>query len=254
MSWKNRWSEREARPKVKRLSKTEKEQILAILNKGIDTSPVLSALDFRVRTLRGRFYFERLWDDDEDEPEIETVGRTTPLDGFEDTLLLEVEKSKGNWYRVTRGTAEQVVESIAGDTKGTFHGLGALDANLRQAGSLNRLKVEMCDDFRFTYTKTGAGCTVQEALFHFFGAPIKVIAEPREWYAYHRRPEIVEVNQDQSGVLVEFSAMSMSGSFGGICLYAIVDDQWQAFTIKPNQSKNIATALTWLEKREWQDW
>ncbi len=59
MSWNNRWSEREARPKVKRLSKTEKEQILAILNKGIDTSPVLSALDFRVRTLRGRFYYRK---------------------------------------------------------------------------------------------------------------------------------------------------------------------------------------------------
>jgi hypothetical protein len=46
----------------------------------------------------------------------------------------------------------------------------------------------------------------------------------------------------------------MSGSFGGTCLYPIVDNQWQAFTIKPNQSHSIAAAIAWLEKPEWQDW
>jgi hypothetical protein len=241
---------------VKRLSKAQKDQILTTLSEGIDASPVLSALNIRVRVLRGRFYFERLWNVAEEEPAVEVIGRATPLDGYENTLLLEVEKRKGNWYTVIRGTPKEVVKTIATDTKGTFHGLGALDKSLRQAGgSLNRLEVEMQDDFRFVYTKTGEACTVQETLFHFFGVPIEVIAEPREWYVYHRHPEIVEVSQDRTAILIRFTAMSMSGStFGGTCLYTLVDDQWQAFTIKPNQSDSIATAITWLEKREWRGW
>ena len=113
----------------------------------------------------------------------------------------------------------------------------------------------MQKDCRFFYADTGEGCTVQEALFHFFGVPIDVIAEPREWYRYHCKPEIVEVSEDQTRVLVRFTTMSMSGvSFGGTCLYARVDERWQAFTIKPNQSRSIATAMAWLEKRGWQDW
>jgi hypothetical protein len=256
MSWKNRWPERQPRPKVKRLSKAQKDQILATLSEGVDASPVLSVLDIRVRALRGRFYFERLWNTAEENSAVEVIGRATPLDGYENTLLLEVEKRKGNWYTVIRGTAEEVVKAIATDTKGTFHGLGTLDKSLRQAGgNLNRLEVAMEDEYRFVYAQTGEECAVQEALFHFFGMPIKVIAEPREWYVYHRRPEIVEVSQDRSGILVRFSAMSMSGStFGGTCLYTIVDDRWQAFTIKPNQSDSIATAIAWLQKRQWREW
>jgi hypothetical protein len=26
------------------------------------------------------------------------------------------------------------------------------------------------------------------------------------------------------------------------------------FTIKPNQSNSMATAIAWLKKREWRDW
>jgi hypothetical protein len=61
MGWKNCWPERQPRPKVKRLSKAQKDQILGTLSEGIGASPVLSALDIRVRAIRGRFYFERLW-------------------------------------------------------------------------------------------------------------------------------------------------------------------------------------------------
>ncbi|MCP4229334.1 MAG: hypothetical protein GY771_04195, partial [bacterium] len=99
MSWKDRsWhnNDRPPRPAVKRLSKVEKERILLILREGIDDSPVLSALDIRVRSLRGRFYYERLWQyEDEETPEIEIIGRATPLDGFDDKLLMEVEHKKG---------------------------------------------------------------------------------------------------------------------------------------------------------------
>jgi hypothetical protein len=165
------------------------------------------------------------------------------------------EKRNGSWYYVAQGTPEQVIDRIASDAKGTFHGLGALDAILRRSGgSQNRLQVQMLDDFRFVYVSTGEVCTTQEALFHFFGIPVDVIAEPRQWYIYHRQPQIVEVSQDRTRILVEFTAYGMFGPISGTCLYVIVDDEWSAFTIKPNQSGDIATAITWLEKRQWREW
>ena len=125
---------------------------------------------------------------------------------------------------------------------------------VRLVGSLNRLEVKMLKDFRFVYANTGEVCTFHEALFHFFGVPIDIIAEPRQWYIYHRQPQIIEVSEDRTRVLVEFVAHGVYGSLSGVCLYAMMDNKWHAFTIKPNQSSDIATAVAWLKKREWQEW
>jgi hypothetical protein len=256
MSWENRnWSGRPPRPARKRLPKAEKERILIILREGIDNSPVLSALDIRVKALRGRFYYERLWQyEDEELPEIEVIGRATPLGGFDDKLLMEIEYKKGNWSKYAAGKPKIVANAIAADSKGTFHGLGSLDASLRRESGLTRQKMVMYDDFQFVYAKTERQAAVQEALYHFFGVPIKVIAEPREWYVYHRQPEIVEVNEEKTAVLVRFAAESWMGSFSGITLYAMHDGEWGEFSIKPNQSESIASSLVWLEKRKWRAW
>jgi len=255
MGWKRRWPERIARPKVRHLSDGEKKQILGVFSQGIQASPVLATLGIRVRALRGRFYFERVWQVPDERPEVEVIGRATPIDNAEESLVLEVEKSKGSWYEVVRGTAEEVISEIAGDAKGTFHGLGALDASLRaMGGDPERLEVKMLEGLRFVYASTGQECTAHEALFHFFGIPIDVLAEPRQWYIYHRQPQIVEASQDRTRVLVQFTAYGLDGPISGTCLYAIVDGKWGAFTIKPNQSGDIATALIWLEKRRWRAW
>ncbi|NUM36414.1 MAG: hypothetical protein HUU50_17880 [Candidatus Brocadiae bacterium] len=170
-------------------------------------------------------------------------------------MLLEVEKSQNNWYEIKRGTAEEIIEIIANDTKGTFHGLGALDKSLRKRRGVKRLNVEMQKNFQFVYAKTGKVCTAQEALFHFFNVPIDVIAEPSDWYVYHRKPRIVEVSEDHTKILVDFAAMDMYGAtFGGTCLYAMIKGKWDAYKIKPNQSENIAACLAWLEKRKGKDW
>jgi len=130
-----------------------------------------------------------------------------------------------------------------------------LDKSLREMGGLlKRVEVKMLDGFRFVYASTGADCPFHEALFHFFGMPIDIIAEPRVWYAYHRRPQMLEVSHDYTQVLVAFTADGLYGSFSGVCLYTVVDNRWKAFTIKPNQSGDIATARAWLEKRGWQAW
>ncbi|MDM8527284.1 hypothetical protein QUF58_03640 [Anaerolineales bacterium HSG24] len=257
MRWKNQWPEREPRPKVKKLSNVEKKKILATFEQGIETSPVLSALDVQVYSRRGRFYFEKEWQISDELLEIETIGRVTPLAeaDFGEDILLEVEKNKGNWYSVIQGTAEAIIKKIANDTKGTFHGLGVLNQNLsNMVTDLIQMEVEMQDELEFVYTETGTKCTTQEALFHFFGTPIDIIAEPRQWYIYHRTPTIVEVSEDRSSVLVQFTANSFSDSFGGRCLYVKKDNEWDIFIIKPNQSSNIITATTWLEKRNWEEW
>ena len=67
MRRRHQWSEKASRPKLKRLSSEQKDNILKILEQGIASSPVLSALDIRVRALRGRFYLnEPFYDPDED--------------------------------------------------------------------------------------------------------------------------------------------------------------------------------------------
>jgi hypothetical protein len=255
MSWKRRWPARNPPPKVRPLSAEEKEHVLGVFRRGIQASPVLTALGIRVRALRGRFYFERVWQLPDEQSEVEVIARTTPLENAEESLALEAEKRKGNWYTVVQGTAEEVVGALAGDTKGTFHGLGALDTSLREAGgNLERLEVEMLEGLCFVYARTGRECTAQEALFHFFGVPIDVLTEPRQWYIYHRQPQIVEASQDRAQVLVRFTAYSLSGPFSGTCLYALRDGQWGAYTIKPNQSRDIETAIAWLVKRGWRAW
>ncbi|HLN33033.1 MAG TPA: hypothetical protein VK395_35210 [Gemmataceae bacterium] len=243
-SWRQRWPERIPRPKVRRLSADERQQLLAKMTKEIDCSPVLSGFGVQVRLLRGRFYIERPLSSG-----VKAWGRITPL---ADDLLLEVERR--NWSEVARGSAQKFIKVIAGDTQGTFHGLGSLDHSLRKAGQgLTRLPMKVKDN-KFIYADTGAGCTVQEALFHYFGLPIEVIAQPALWYSYHRTPRIVECGEDQTRVLVRFTATSLSGSFGGTCLYAQRDGTWGAYPIRPSESRSIASAEAWLVKRKWKAW
>lgn len=255
MRWGRRWPDYEPRPKVQRLSKERKERLLKTFSNGIESSPVLSELGFRARALRGRFYVERLWEDD-GESELEVVARITPLAGSKQTMLLETQNRSGNWHEVERGSTKKVIQALTDDSAGTFHGLGDIDKALRKAGGgSKRPKVRMTDDLRFVYVGTRKECSAQESLYHFFGLPLEVIAEPAEWYAYHRTPKIVEVNDDRTRVLVRFASTSFTGrSFGGTCLYAKVDGEWGAYTIKPNQSQDIASAEAWLDGRGWEDW
>jgi hypothetical protein len=254
MGYGQRWPERKARPKARTLSDDEKQKLLAMMTREIASSPVLSGLGALVRAQRGRFYLERPPGED-DATEIEPLGRITPLADSDD-LLLEVEYREGSWSEVARGSAQKLIRAMANDTEGTFHGLGALDKVLRKTGKgLERLPVKLRGKTKFVYAETGVECSVQEALFHYFGLPLAVIAEPAEWYAYHREPKIVEVVEDRSRVLVRFTAESFSGEeFGGTCLYACRDGQWGAYPIKPSESRDIATAEAWLVKRKWRQW
>ncbi len=256
MGWGQRWPKREPRPKARRLTETEKQKILATLRKGITTAPVLSAFGVEARVNRGRFYIDRQRQDEDSEPYTEVWGRITPLSGVKKELLLETEYREGRWSEVAKGTADKLIKVIASDTKGTFHGLGFLDKSLRKLSEgQDRLPVTHQGKGGFVYADTGTECTVQEALFHYFGLPIEVVAEPTEWYEYHRRPKIVEATKDRTRVLVRFTAESMSGeSFGGTCLYLQQEGQWEAYTIKPSESQTIAQAEAWLVKRKWKAW
>jgi len=250
--WRDRRPEYVPRPKAKHLSEKEKEKLLATMTRAVAASPVLSHLGVRVRVLRGRFYIER--DLKDQKPAIEFMGRITPLVAAQGILLLEVERRYASWYEVAEGSAQKLIKIIASDTRGKFHGLGSLDKVLRKSGKgLTRLPVKK-KGTQFTYIESEEPCTAQDALFHYFGVPMEVIAEPSAWYAYHRVPSIEEANKEKTRILVWFTASSLSGSFGGSCLYALTDGKWGAYTIKPSESESIASAEVWLEKRKWRPW
>ncbi len=256
MRWGRGWPEREPRPKVRQLTELEQASIVRSLEKGIAASPVLSAFGIEVRVARGRFYIERQRQYENSQPYTEVWGRITPLAGAKKELLLEKPYRKGTWSEVARGQAAKLIKAVASDTRGTFHGLGFLDASLRRLGKgQERLPMIVDDEGKFVYTDTGKGCSTQEALFHYFGLPIEVIAEPSVWYSYHRSPWIAETSDDRTRVLAWFGATSMSGeSFGGTCLYIQRNGQWAAYTIKPSESETIAQAEAWLVKRKWRAW
>lgn len=256
MRWGRRWPERTPRPKMRRLADAERAGILQTLEKGIAASPVLAGFGVKVRAARGRFYMERQRQGGESEPYTEVWGRFMPLAGAKKELLLEAERRSGSWFEVARGQAAKLIRVVASDTRGTFHALGSLDASLRRLGEgQERLPMIVDDSGKFVYADTNEGCSVQEALFHYFGLPVEVVAEPSGWYSYHRRPRIVEASKDRTRVLVRFTAESMSGAvFGGTCLYAQREGHWGAYTIKPSESQTIAQAEAWLVKRKWRAW
>ena len=253
MQWRGqREAIRPRRPTMRRLTTDERDKILGEMTREIARSPVLTAFSVQVQPLKGRFYLEWFWTD-----EPSTWGRITPLEDSPGKLLLEVEHRKGRWSEVATGAARRLIAKVAGDTRGTFHGLGSLDKSLRLARKqgLEKLAVRKVKQTHFIYEATDQPCTVQEALYHYFGLPIPVIAQPVVWYSRYRTPQIVESSDDRTRVLVRFLSWSMSGEvFGGTCLYVQRNGEWEAYTIRPNQSHDIATAERWLSKRKWKSW
>jgi hypothetical protein len=253
-----RWPRRQRpgrapRPEARTLSDEEKNEHLAAMTREIASSPVLTGLGLQVRSQRGRFYLERPLGEGESAG-VEAWGRVTAL-ADSDALLLEIERREGSWSEIVRGSVERLMQTVAGDTKGTFHGLGALDEALRQADKgLERLPVKR-EGTEFVYAGSGQVCSPQEALFHHFGLPLPILVEPSEWYSYHRKPTIVEGGEDRTRVLVRFGAMSWSGEgFGGTCLYALREGRWGAYRVRPSQGRDLATAEAWLVKRKWKQW
>lgn len=218
MGWRDRWAWRPyvPRPKLKKLSATELARLQGIATRFAARSPVLSELISKIEVQRGRFY---VFDADN-----YVMGRITPLTG--PTFLLEAPWRDG-WSKAKSGSWRVVLGALERDERGTFHGLGALATK-------------------------GKG-SVQKKL-HALGIPVRVLAEPREWYARHRTPSIIETDKKRHRVLVAFEQFGAFGTFGGTCLYARRDGEWGCYMIRPNASGSIASAETWLAKRGWEGW
>jgi hypothetical protein len=216
------WPERVPRPKAAKLSREELQRLQDRATKIVGESLILREIIEEVQLARGRLYLRR---DREDE---ELMARITPLGPR--SMLLETPR-RNSWTEQKRGQLATVLKYVESDTRGTFHGLGSLVAR-----------------------KRGAKPSAQQILQRDFKVPIRVLAEPEYWYSMHRKPAIAEVNDTKDRVLVRFAAYGMSGSFHGTCLYALKDGEWGCYTIKPSASETIATAETWLNKRDWEDW
>ncbi len=128
-----------------------------------------------------------------------------------------------------QGTIQEALHAIANDARGTFHGLGALEKNLRTARDFStHREIVIQDNYQCMYVDTEEVCTVQEVLYHVFGVPIPVIAEPREWYVYHRTPKIIAVSEDHTSITVEFTKRDMyyGQEIGDTCVYKKQDGMW----------------------------
>ena len=134
MGWGQRWPERIPRPKARQMTDKESSTILSAMTKAIAASPVLSHLGVQVRAQRGRFYLEKKCSEDDDDSDVEVLGRITPLAAAKGAMLLETENRSGSWSEEAKGTVQKVIKAVASDTEGTFHGLGSIDKVLRKSG------------------------------------------------------------------------------------------------------------------------
>jgi hypothetical protein len=221
MRWRERhWPERLPRPRAAKLSREALDRLRAHAAKFVEESAVLRELLEEVQLARGRLYF---WREAED-----LMARVTPLGPR--SMLLEAPRGD-TWTEKKRGPLATVLKTLEADTSGTFHGLGVL-AQRRARGEP----------------------PAQLILHRELGVPLRVLAEPRYWYSMHRKATIGEVSDKKDRALVHFVAHGMSGSFHGTCLYALRDGGWGCYTIRPNASETITSAVAWLEKRDWEDW
>jgi hypothetical protein len=236
MSWGRVRPAYQARAEAAKLDAGERESVLARLRTELALSPVLVGLKFAIEARRGRFYLEQ---------GTEAVGRITPL-SVDDYAL---EKPHGrSWVEVARGTPEALVRAVANDSRGDFHGLGAINKALVKRGS----EAHLDETGRY---QDGDKAGAAEMMHFRFGVPLKVLVEPKDWYTRHRHPAVVEVDPIQRRLLVEFTATSWSGeSLGGRCIYLKRSRTWECYTLRPSQSANIEVAVAWLEKRKWVGW
>jgi hypothetical protein len=221
MRWRsNDWPAYRPRPKVAKLSTADLERLHASVTRFVARSRVLSAVVAQVTCARGRVYVWREGDD--------LWARLTPLSRA--ALLLETPWRTG-WSEYKRGEARSVLASLERDPHGTLHGLGVL-VRKRKDGRRS----------------------VQEILHDDHGVPLSVVAEPRHWYELRRQPAIAEVDRDRGRILARFESFGPFGGFGGTCLYAQRDGEWDCYTIKPSAAATIESAEAWLVKRSWEDW
>ena len=226
--WRNDWPEYRPRPGRAKLPAEALAKLHATTQRYVTRAPVLAALIREVELARGRIY---LWWDKDD-----LMARITPLSATE--MLLESPYG-GSFTEHARATVSRTLAIVERDPRGTLHGLGSLTAKRPT---------------RRGTRATSAKSTAQQELRDVFGVPLRVIAEPRHWYAMRRAPQIVERDPERGRVLVELTATGLFGGFGGTCLYARRDSAWACYTIKPSAAGSIADAEAWLVKRAWEDW
>ena len=248
--WNRNYSGTQTTPTIRVLSESQKNETLDYLNYEIRLSPVLTALKFKVKFARGRFYYDRIYSNSV----MDTIARITPIESNNKCYILEAKNRKGKWFSVTSGSIKSINDSLCFDEDGTFHGLGQLNRSLREKEIGKKTALGLENEVYFENDKS-IKLSLHEILAFHFKVPINIIAEPIEWNIYHRKPEVKELDHLNSSILVDFTSSSIVGNdFKGTCLYTKVHDQWNCFKIKPSQSETIELSINWLKKRKWVGW
>ncbi len=229
-------------PREKQSPPPESDELSNLFRRAIAASPVLSALGWTVRRDGEGYSLEHKG---------EAMARVLP-DG--DALHIHVAGRAGWEERAACGSAREVVDLLASDGAGAVHGLGALDAMLRVHGVRRQEMCQADDDpgawWYLDLAPAHGTASVPEVLYHAFGVPIPVIAEPRGWWRRFGRTAILD--QRPGAALVGFA--SEAAQTGRQCLYAERNGAWGAYPVRPAEDARVDAAVAWLARRDWRPW
>jgi hypothetical protein len=166
-----------------------REALLSELRRAIGKTADLPALGVRVVAARGFLHFDRPTANDP--KQWENMARALPR--VEGGLLLEAQSARGGYLEVVKGSTAVIVRTLAEGAAGTFHGLGPIEQRARRTKRKLEREAIIQSGEDFVYAADGAAASVPEVLCHHFELPRIVAGEPRGWYAYHRRPKILEI-------------------------------------------------------------
>ena len=204
------------------------------MQEGIMVAPVLKHLSLEVTPKGQHFLLEYQYEG------TVTMARVTPMEGSP-AYALEYMSEIG-WALYGQGTPNRLIKLLSNDTLGTFHGLGGIDQALRNSSGENP-EIVQSGTGMFTYKSTGFQCSLQEALYFYYDLPLEVIMEPREWYALHAVPSLLDTGMNDRRLLVRFCDRKAAGAkIIGHVLYALKRNEWWAITLPDGEGQTLQEA------------
>ncbi|WP_145122371.1 hypothetical protein [Rosistilla oblonga] len=228
--------------KVKSRSITSAQRNLAMrrLQESVALSPLLVELGIVVAQRGSHFFLEF----DYGGTAI-PLARITPMKESP-AFALESEGDSG-WVLYGQGTPSRIVKLLCNDTLGTFHALGGIDQVLRNSAKKVPEVVQKTPR-TFAYKRTNAPCSLQEALYFYFGIPLVVAMEPREYYRQHAEPSLLETSDDQHQVLIRFCSRNPANPrILGHGYYRLLGGDWYGIGVPPEVANTLDEAEAYLK-------
>ncbi|QDV69852.1 hypothetical protein Poly24_35700 [Rosistilla carotiformis] len=228
--------------KVKSRNITNAQRIAAVrrIQESIALSPLMTELAIEVTTRGGHIYLEY-----DDAGTTATMARITPMQESP-AYALESETDSG-WVLYGQGTPSRIMKLLCNDTLGTFHALGGIDQTLRNGrGAVP--EIVQISTRTFAYQSTNAPCTLQEALYFYYGIPLVIVMAPREYYRLHAEPSLIETSADQRKILIRFCSRNPANPhIVGHGYYQRIRGDWYGIGVPPESGSTMDAAEAFLK-------